>query len=125
MRRKEKGAIDIVLGVCVFVVGLLGLILFLDFVGLSIYFVLQGGSWNSHALSWILLAEGFILMGIGASVLFGGEKGDMHVDYMGGWPYGPVITKLRRLSLYEEELALVLFVIGIFLFVLGLIFFET
>ncbi len=123
MRRKAKGAIDVVLGVCVFVAGLLGIILFLDFVGLSIYFVLQDWNWNFHTLSWVLLAEGFILMGIGASILFGGEKRNKRVSYMDGQRYGPVITKLRRLSLHEEELALVLFFIGICLFILGLIFF--
>jgi len=126
IKRVVEKVADIVLDLFMFVVVFLGLILSVDFVGLSIYFILQGVSWNFYALSWVLLVEGLILMMIGAVVLMGALalEGRESLEGTSVW-YMRVICKFRPLSLSEVKQALALLVIGIILFFSGLILLGT
>jgi len=124
-REKEKKVVDIVLdlflSVFVLVIIFLGLILSVDFAGLSIYFILQDVNWNFYALSWILLAEGLILMMIGVMAL--GSSREYLEGSIGFWFVRGICKLVRPLSLTEVKLALTLLVTGIILFFLGLILF--
>jgi len=122
-KRVVEKAVGIVLDLFVFVTFILGLILSVDFVGLSIYFSLRGVSWNFYVLSWISLVEGLVLMMLGVLALGGREY---VVGAVGFLCWLIRICKLtRRPYLYEIKFALTLFVTGIILFFLGLILFGT
>jgi len=121
--KRVKGLVDVVLKMFVFVVVFLGPIVSVDFVGLTIYFILQSMSWNFNTFSWVLLVEGFVLLMIGISIFSGREREIKRYDL--AWLALGARVKFRPPSLYEEELALILFVTGVILFFLGLIFFPT